>query len=132
MTPLPVAPDLVPYYWPHVRPFIEAAMIRGGLNEFAEIEEAVLANRMLLWIAWDGERITASAVTQLNSINGSKTGTIVAFGGNDLDRFAPMITILEDHFRVEGCKASRILGRPGWARIYPDYKIKAIILERPL
>lgn len=107
-------------------------MVRGGLNEFSEIEQAVLSGSMLLWIAWDGSKIIASAVTQLNRINGTKIGTIVACGGKELERFAPLIEGLEEHFRAEGCRVSRILGRPGWGRIYPDYIARAIVLEKAL
>lgn len=127
-----VEPARVDRVWPHVRPMIAKAMIRGGLNTLAEIEPAILGGVMLVWIAWDVSRIMAAAVTQLNDIDGKKTGTIVACGGNGLEDFAPLIEGLEAHFRAEGCKASRIMGRPGWSRIYPDYMMKAIILEKAL
>ncbi len=132
MTPLCVAPDRAAAFWPHVSALIRSAMIRGGLNDFAGIERAVLSGDMLLWIAWDGEAITAAAVTQLSLFEGRKVGTVAAFARKGLDDFAPHLAMLEDHFRAEGCEACRILGRPGWKRMFPDYQTKAIVLEKAL
>lgn len=125
-------PHCVSQIWPSVSGFIEAAMTRGGLNEFADVEREVLAGRMLLWLAWDGKRVLAAAVTQLSIINGVKYGTIVACGGRDLSRFKPLIDGLHGHFREEGCTRSRIIGRAGWARLYPEYKVRAVVLEKEL
>lgn len=132
MTPLCVAPGHVASFWPHVSHFIKSAMVRGGLTEFSEIEQAVLLHRMHLWLVLDGTSIAGALITQLNAINGEKIGTIVACGGKGLDQFSHLITGLEKYFRDEGCKFSRIMGRPGWSRMYPDYMMKAIVLEKAL
>ncbi len=103
-----------------------------GLTDFATVEAKVLSGSMLLWIAWDGQKIVAAAVTQLTEENGSKIGTIVAHAGSGWEKFGHLRSGLEDHFIAEGCTISRILGRPGWSRILKDYRTKALVLEKEL
>jgi hypothetical protein len=118
--------------WPLARDFIKAAMERGGLCSFAEVEADIYRGCVLLWLVWDDPSIIAAAVTSLNIIDGAKIGTVLAAGGHGLDKFGPLLSQLEQHFRDEGCIRSRICGRKGWARYYPEYKVKAVILERQL
>lgn len=132
MTPVCVAPDRVSEIWPQVRTLVKIAITRGGLTDFAEVERAVSLGGMLLWIVWDGIGIAAAVVTQLNLVNGVKCGTIVACAGAGLDRYEHLHSVLEDHFRAEGCSVSRVLGRPGWAKHLNDYRLKAIVLEKAL
>lgn len=39
-------------------------MEKGRLSDFAAVERDVLAERALLWLAWNGETIKAAAVTR--------------------------------------------------------------------
>lgn len=130
-----VDPARVPEIWPHVGRLIEAAVVRGAISQFAEIERDILEGRMLLWVAWDGTKIVAAAVTQLSAApDGRKTGTIVACGadGRALGKFIHLHARLEQFFREEGCARVSILGRPGWKWFLPDYRIKAVIMEKAL
>ena len=86
----------------------------------------------LLWLAWDGERIEAAAVTQLDVANGQKFCTIVACGGRGLKDWRSLISALERFARDEGCVSVRINGRRGWARVLPDYRLHSIVLEKEL
>jgi hypothetical protein len=85
-----------------------------------------------LWLAWDGQVILAAAVTRLDICNGAKLGTIVACGGSDFKRFAELRSQLEQHFRQEGCTLARIYGRKGWLKHHPDYKVRAVLMEKVL
>ena len=132
-----VPPDLVSKLWDSVSPLINSALGASGLTTLTEVERELLAGHMLLWIATDGTKIEAVAVTQLSMVENRcgamiKTGTIVACGGKGIDRFSHMIRQLHDYFREEGCARSRIIGRPGWVRFYPDYKLRSVILEKEL
>ena len=107
-------------------------MRRGRLSDFAAVERAVLAGAQLLWLAADTRTIYAAAVTSLDVVNGEKLCTIVACGGRARALWLPLIAVLEDFARAEGCRAIRILGRRGWARALPDYRITRIVLEKQL
>src|ERR1700756_3934751 len=77
-----VDPARVVEFWPHARQYIEAAIRRGdNLTDFATVENRVLCGDNLLWVAWDGEVVSAAAVTSLDIANGRKFLTIVACGG---------------------------------------------------
>jgi len=50
-----VDPAWVADFWPHARELIRAAMRRGDLSSFADVEASVLAGDALLWLAWSAE-----------------------------------------------------------------------------
>ena len=127
-----VAPALLEKFWPHVSPLIAAAMRRGRITDFAVVDRAVLSGNALLWIACDGGRIHAAAVTELSAVAGERFCTITACGGSGRAQWLPLIAELEDYARREGCAAMRIFGRTGWARVLPDYRVSRVLLEKPL
>src|SRR6516165_9750628 len=85
-------------FWPHVASLIKAAMERGRLSSYADVERSVRNGSALLWLAWNGETFC----------------TIVACGGHDRSQWLPLIARLEAYGRREGCAAMRIYGRRGW------------------
>ena len=107
-------------------------MRKGGVSDFADVERAVLSGAHLLWLAADATTIYAAAVTALATVNGERHCTIVACGGRARERWLPLIATLEAFARAEGCRAIRILGRRGWARLLPDYTTTRILLEKPV
>jgi hypothetical protein len=127
-----IDPAHVSRVWPLVAHLIRAAMRKGRISEFADVEEAVLAGTQLLWVAADRQAIWAAAVTQLSRPNGEKFCTIVACGGRERARWLPLKAELEKFAKAEGCAAIRIHGRRGWAREFPDYRLTRILLEKEL
>jgi hypothetical protein len=127
-----VAPYHVADVWPAVAHHIAASLRRGGLGDVQHVARKVFAGDALLWLAWDGRAIMAAAVTELGAVNGRRICTIVACGGRDRARWQPLIAALEEYARSEDCAATRILGRKGWARVLPDYRNIAIVLEKEL
>jgi hypothetical protein len=129
-----VDPALVHRVWPLVSHLIRAAMQRGDIGSYRPVEEAVLAGRALVWLATDGQAIHAAAVTELHQTEWRKVCEIVACGGNDRARWLHLIETIEDFARAEGCSATRIIGRKGWARVLASkhYRTKRIVLEKEL
>jgi hypothetical protein len=126
-----VDPIRVPEFWPYVRPLIVRAMQRGG-GAFWPVESAVLQGRALLWLAWNGERIEAAAVTELQQSEWRKVCEIVACGGAVLARWIDLIDGIEQYARAEGATAVRIVGRDGWERVLRNYRRKRVVLEKEL
>jgi hypothetical protein len=116
--------------WPRVASLIAAALPTDA--EFCAVERRVLAGDDLLWLACDGGAILAAAVTELYAEYGEKFCGIVACGGAELSRWIFLIERLEQFARDEACRAVRINGRLGWARVLSRYRVKRVILERPL
>jgi hypothetical protein len=127
-----IDPTHVARVWPLVSHLIRAAMRKGRISEFADVEAAVLDGMQLLWVAADTSAIWAAAVTQLAWANGEKLCTIVACGGRERARWLPLKAELEAFAKAEGCAAIRIHGRRGWAREFPDYRLTRIMLEKEI
>jgi len=127
-----INPRDVDLIWPLTANFIEAAMSKTNLSDFAIVADDVLAGRALLWVAAKDRNIQAAAVTQVTKANGHKYCTIVACGGIDRKEWLPLLDEIEDYARNENCVAMRFFGRNGWSRLLPDYKIIGHITERRL
>ena len=127
-----VEPARVREIWPCVAELIRRAMARGGFSDFAEVERDLHGGRSLLWLVWDGEKICAAVVTELRRANGKKFCTIVACAGAERERWLPLIGELEAFAMAEGCSAMKIIGRCGWTRALPGYRIKSVVLEKAL
>jgi hypothetical protein len=127
-----VPSDRAAAVWPHVRALIHAAMKRGDLSSFRPVEAAVLAGDALLWLAWDGTRIQAAAVTELHATEWRKVCVLVACGGAGVNRWIALLDGIEAYARAAGCAAVRIMGRKGWMRLLGDYRVKRIVLEKDL
>lgn len=129
-----VPPERVHEFWKLASHLIKGAMDRGGLTEFSDVEASVLDGNSatLLWLAWDGEKILAAAVTELSSFNNECFCTIVACGGYGKGEWVHLIDGLEKYAREEGCRAMRIWGRRGWERELEGYGIARVMLQKDL
>jgi hypothetical protein len=119
-------------FWPHVASLIRAAMEKGRLSSYAEVEHAVRNGHALLWLAWNGETVKAAAATELTRANGETFCTIVACGGHDRSQWLHLIEGLEAYGKTQGCAAMRIYGRRGWLKLLPEYRTTRVLLEKPL
>jgi len=50
----------------------------------------------------------------------------------DMRRWIGLLERIEEFARAEGCEATRIIGRKGWARVLTSYQAKRIVLEKDL
>ena len=106
-------------------------MVRGG-GECSNVETDLFDGLSQLWIAWDGAKIIAAAITSLGIVNNEKTCTIVACGGDELARFGHFINDIEKFAKAEGCAAVRINGRLGWKRALIGYGLQSVVLRKEL
>jgi hypothetical protein len=128
-----VPPMLIDQFLPLARPFISSATGRCGDWREAEIVDGLRGGRMLLWFAIEHGRVLAAAVTQL--IASPATGRvcrIVLCGGRDVRRWAHLKDAIEVYARDESCTRVRMSGRPGWARMFRDYRQPYVTLEKML
>lgn len=132
MNALCVDPARVHEIWPNVSGLIYKAMDRGKLGSFREVEREVLKGQYLLWLAYDGKDIKAAVVTSLEKTEWDKSCTIVACGGQDLERWIDLLPVIEKFARDEGCNRILIYGREAWARLLPQFRPMRVVLERKL
>lgn len=107
-------------------------MERADIGSFAQVEADALSGANLLWIATDGQRIGAAAITDIHETERRKVCVLVANGGERMREWVHLIAGLEDYAKAEGCTAMRILGPRAWARVLHGYHERAVVLERVL
>lgn len=126
-----VDPKQVDLIWPEVSHWIRAAYDHHDTDEtFEETEDAVLSGNALLWIAIQGPKISAAAVTKIWTAN-KKICSILACGGSGKD-WPQLLKPIENYAAAEDCSSVRISGRRGWARHFKDYHQPWIVIEKKL
>lgn len=118
--------------WPKVKPMIFSAMKRGDFGAFSPVEDDVLNGDALLWVAYDDQDIAAACISQIGETEWRKVCTIVACGGTNMNRWLGLLEQIEAYAKAEGCSASRIVGRDGWAAVLPAYRPHRVVLEKEL
>jgi hypothetical protein len=127
-----VSPKHLQFMWPRVSPMLKTAMQRGDLGTFEELEADVLNERALLWLAWNCVTIEGVAVSQIAGTERGKCCFIVACAGQNAWRWLHLLEKIEQYAKAEGCRATRIIGRKGWARMLPEYQSVRVVLEKEL
>lgn len=127
-----VDPKEVHKVWPHVARMIRAAVLRTNLSHTHDVEYDIMNGDALLWLAWNGQKIEAAASTIIRETDSEKLCVLTACGGENMHRWVPLLELIENWARGEGCKRVRIYGREGWLRILQNYKKTHVIVERSL
>ena len=67
-----------------------------------------------------------------SSLRGLLLRGLTASRATDMRRWIGLLERIEEFARAEGCEATRIIGRKGWARVLTSYQTKRIVLEKDL
>jgi hypothetical protein len=124
-----VSPLQVSEFWPYVEPLLKAAAEHCGQWNISELRHQ-LDKGALLWLAFDGA-VKAACITRLLMESNGKVLEALACGGEGQD-WRRLYEEIEDYGRNEGCVLSRVSGREGWKRVFKDYDLKWIVLEKRL
>jgi hypothetical protein len=128
-----IAPRMVGDFLPIAHRHIAAAVERAGMADLEPVLEKVRTGQSLLWVAVDdANHIQGAGITELIIESAGLVCVIVAWGSDDQARCAPLLETIERFARDEECKAVRLYGRPGWQRRLPEYRLKAVVMERRL
>lgn len=117
--------------WPLVENMISAAVNHCGSWSIGQIRGDVLNGDQLLWITWDGSSIKAVATTKLLKEIDGLVCLAVACGGEE-ENWPERFSAIEEYARDEGCRLTRIQGRPGWGRVFKKYKTEWVSLSKRL
>jgi len=118
--------------WPRVKDHLFSAVMRTDLSHTEDIERDLMEGDGLLWLICDGKRIEAAGATLLVNTDRHMVCLITALGGENMDKWLPLLSQIEDWARAEGAALVRIMGRPGWARVLKGYSVSNVVLERAL
>jgi len=78
-----------------------------------------------LWFAWvrSSGDIICSCVSEIRKWeSGFKTVAVLLIGGSRMDLWRHMILQMEQYAVAEGANALEVIGRPGWERVFEDYR----------
>jgi hypothetical protein len=70
-------------FWPHVASLIKAAMEKGRLSSYADVEHAVRNGKALLWLAWNGETAAVTELTYANGESSARSWPAAAMNGRN-------------------------------------------------
>lgn len=127
-----VDPSKIAEMWPHVAPFLRAAIARTGLSLFSDLERDALNGTAQVWLAWNGQAIEAAAATALHPTEAGLVCSVLACGGDNMERWLSLLERIERFAKDEGCARTRIVGRRGWLGVLDGYHEKHVILDKEL
>ena len=127
-------PEWTKRFWQYAELYVRDAVEATDLITVAEIKDAVLDGRSLLWLAFDSQQdIIAVATTELRRTEHSLVCVITSCAGCLGDELHQLLAGIEDYARAEGCSCVRLMGRRGWARrLKAHYVQRHVVLERQL
>lgn len=129
-----VPAKLVPKVWADARPFIERSL--EGCPEFTadDAEASILAQEQQLWIFFEGGRVCGAGTTQIVVYPRSKVCFVHTWSAEvDRQQWLAGLRDVEAWAKAEGCSVIRIpQAREGWRRVMPEYRQRAVVLERTL
>lgn len=127
-----VPPEEVRKIWPGpVHDMIDAGFAAFDVPMPADILEQMKYGTRLLWVAVDDDTtIIAAALTQLFPMRSGLVCKVLECGGDHMREWIGLRVEIEQYARDEGCARVLIEGRPGWARMLPDYAMIGVTLEK--
>ena len=127
-----VAPNQIAAFWRHASPLIAAAYETGiGDDTMDTIRRDLETGDALLWIVWDGTML-AAVTTKLLQTAARRICLITSCAGREMARWIHLISGIENYARREDCDAVRVMGRPGWKAMLPDYREPWVFLQKDL
>lgn len=125
-------PVTIDVLWPTIRDRLAPAVERSrGMIVDEEVFENLQSGRWLCWTAYSGNDLKAAVVTRIIQTRaGKRVLQALLAGGEDRKLWQrPIVDRLIEYMKAEDCNSFRIVGRKGWERIYPEFKVQEIVLE---
>lgn len=116
--------------WPTVANLVDEAYKFADEIMPHDMLDQLRSGHRQLWIVWNGEAIVAAVMTRIIQLRSCRAVQITAAGGSELEAWKDLITLIEDFARAEGCRKVTIEGRPGWERLFKNYRRARVVIER--
>lgn len=120
--------ETLPDMWPNVVRFVEKIAARFPDEWSVPVIAAACANQqMLLWLIWDeANKRPLGCIGTKFGIRASKKKVldISWVAGDDRNEWSALISVLEDYAKQNGCDQVEFVGRLGWAKSFPDYRME--------
>ena len=122
--------------WPYIEGYMKrAAKYTYGRFEAEDIKEGLLKQPQQLWIAFDDTKIYGAVVTEVTKYPRMTALTVHFLAGVEFETWKdPMLKLVQQFGKDNGCKLIDSYGRPGWERVWANYGYtkRFIFYELPL
>lgn len=125
-------PDTIPTLWPIISPRIISGVNRSsGRLTASGAYDLLRSGKWQCWGYWEGTDCLAVVVTRLNiESSGIKTLEAIMASGDHRDRWQRLaVETLKDFAKSEGCSLFELIARPGWERVFTEFKKTHVMLE---
>lgn len=129
----PLEEGAVRAVWPFVQEYLQnALLVDGGKVSLDDLFKQIGEGTMGLYVVQDFANgdILAAICCEVHEYPNVNVFNVAYLGGRELYRWASLFGELEAEAVRLGCEIVRMTGRPGWGRIYPDYREVARVFER--
>lgn len=129
-----VPPDQLSDVFPHVRDMLESVVDRSeGRYSLQAILKRLLAKEWILWVIGDGSTVRGLVITELYlDVSGMRCCMVRVATGSGAKELMPLLGVIEDWARADGCVKLDMMARKGWARHLKDYRMTHVVLEKTL
>jgi hypothetical protein len=118
--------------WDEIEPLVSAACCRSfPKRTVSDVLEAVQKRDMQLWLAAE-EKIYAVIITEIMNYPLRNVCRVVIATGTERRRWQHFIATIEQWAKAQGCQSMELVARPGWKKIFRDYTLTHIHLEKEL
>ncbi len=122
--------------WPFIEGYMKrAAKYTYGRFEAEDIKEGLLKNPQQLWVAFNDKKIYGAVVTEVTKYPRMTALTVHFLAGIDFESWKdPMLKLVQQFGKDNGCKLIDSYGRPGWEKVWANYGYtkRFIFYELPL
>ena len=122
--------------WPFIEGYMKrAAKYTYGRFEAEDIKEGLLKNPQQLWVAFDDKKIYGAVVTEVTKYPRMTALTVHFLAGIEFESWKePMLKLVQQFGKDNGCKLIDSYGRPGWEKVWANYGYtkRFIFYELPL
>ncbi len=117
--------------WPRIKDFAQKIGDYSEKADAADYQSAALRGHCQFWVD-DVTSPNVLVITKIETYPKKKILKVDGAGGTKLSAWKHMITDLERFGRLNDCDEIEIWGRVGWQRVFPDYRLARVRLDKPL
>jgi hypothetical protein len=132
--------DFVDAVWPSVEGFLLRSYRKSDQNIPITLRDDLRKGSRQLWVLTvfgssptsSDVTIVAAGVTSIFALRSGLALKIEHLGGGSLRNWLHLLKDLEAYARDRGCKKLMWEGRDGWKKLFPDYHVSAVVMEKRL
>jgi len=110
-------------HWPTISKLFLKVLDHGqGESTLTDYMQKILNHYAQCWVVIDNDsNIVGAGLTEFMYYAQHKTLHIIAFSGSNFEDQSKVFPTVEQFAKDAGCKAIEQWGRPGWAKVLPQY-----------